>query len=94
MNEIETAMFNSGWVRCPNNPARWYAGSAGKLEPVFPLELRVTDAIWLVTSPYGNLLERKDVPLMRFDNPASLEEYLSRNGKKAEAAAPFSNSWD
>lgn len=93
MNALEHSMFSRGWVRCPNNAHRWYAGSAGKQEPVFPLELRVTDAVWLVTSRYGEH-GRDIIPLMRFNGPDDLEQYLKENGRRSEAAAAFSNSWD
>lgn len=87
-------MFRSGWVRCPNREHRWYAGSAGKLEPVFPLELRVTDKVWLVTSRYADAPHREEdlIPIMAFDTPTELEDYLSRNGRKSEVGGP--NVWD
>jgi len=92
MTILEKQMFEAGWVRCPNVETRWYAGHAGKRQPVHPLELRVEDdAIWVVTNIYacGCL-----VRLMRFATVAELDSYLTRNGCESEAAAAFSNSWD
>lgn len=93
LTALEREMFDDGWVRDPNCFERWYASCAGKLEPVFPLQLRVSDKVWLVTRRYGHG-ETEFIPLMAFSGPKSLNEYLSRNGKKAEALAPYSNSQD
>lgn len=93
MTTIEQSMWDAGFARSPNEPTKWYAGSAGMKEPAFPLELRITDAIWLVTRPYGQ--EPKEViPLMRFDDVAGLKAYLAGNHRIAQAGAPFSNAWD
>ena len=92
LTPLETDMRANGFVRCPNVFNRWYAGSAGMAEPVFPLELRVTDAIWLVTRAYGQTSDI--IPLMRFDSAQSLNQYLQDNHRIAQAAAAFSNSWD
>lgn len=86
-------MFNDGFVRDPNNEKRWYAGHAGKLEPVFPLEIFVTDKIWLCVRKYGDACG-EFIPLMAFNAPNDLEGYLDRNGKPSEVAAAYSNSWD
>lgn len=93
MNSLENKMFADGFVRDPNKLDRWYAGHAGKLEPVFPLELRVTDKVWIVARGYANC-GPDVVPLLAFDGPEDLNRYLSSNGHQAEAAAAFSNSWD
>lgn len=88
MSSLESAMFAAGWVRCPNNALRWYAGSAGKLEPVFPLELRVTDEIWLVTYRYADPA-REVIPLMCFGQSVdALETYLKSNGRPCEVGGP------
>lgn len=91
--DLEASMFGAGWVRCPNNNRRWYAGNAGKREPVFPLELRVTDAIWIVTHRYGDF-RSNEIPLLRFETVTELESYLQENHRIAEAGSPYSNSWD
>ena len=92
MNTLEQSMFDAGFRRCPNCDTRWYAGWSGRLEPAYPMELRVTDAIWLVTKPYANVTDL--VPLMRFETVASLDDYLTRNGRVSEALPAFANGWD
>jgi hypothetical protein len=96
LTPIEQDMFSHGFVRCPNIDRRWYAGHSGLKEPAYPMELRVSDAIWLVTSAYGNMTDREArlVPLMRFEKAEELLTYLERNGRVSEAGAAFSNSWD
>lgn len=92
LTELETAMVKAGWVRCPNSNFEWYPGYAGKREPVFPLCIHVTDAIWLVTDSYG--MKERHIPLMRFENVESLEAYLVTNGREAVALPAFYNSHD
>ena len=93
MTTLESEMFADGFVRCPNVPERWYPGHAGKLQPVFPMELRVTDKIWLVASSYGDH-SGKPWPLMGFESVKELNSYLIRNGKKSEALPAFANAQD
>lgn len=95
MTELEQAMGRAGFFRCPNNAARWYAGSFAVKSPARPFELRVTDAIWMVTYPYGKFNESDVVPVLCFgQNVDELTNYLARNGVSYEALPAYSNSWD
>lgn len=91
MNELENAMFQAGFARDANVSTRWYrAWSGAKREP-FPLEIRVTDAIWIVTSRYGKTTYDEIIPLLKFNGPLDLIEYLERNGQVQQ---PGPNVWD
>jgi hypothetical protein len=91
MTELEQGMKKRGYVRCPNVSARWYQAYSGGKRPPFPLEIRVTDAIWLVTARYGQTVRDEIIPLMRFDTAEALERYIDRNGVVVEQGP---NVWD
>lgn len=95
MTTLENDFVKMGWARCPNKSTRWYAAGPGKLEPVFPLEVRVTDKIWVVTKRYG-YQDTTEIPLLAFENVESFNNYLKENGRESKPGASpgVNNVWD
>ena len=95
MNTLETEMFSAGYCRSPNNPVQWYAAGPGIMKPPFPIEINVTDKIWLVARPYGEPVNV--IGLMAFESVPSFLDFLKRYGKPSEGGMQgndVTNVWD
>jgi hypothetical protein len=92
MTKLEQEMRAAGFVRSPTNEHRWYAACSASLGPVFPLDIRVTDAIWIVTARYGKTINEETIPLLKFDRVEQLTDYLKTHGKPRTVEG--GNVWD
>ena len=83
MTALEQALRDYGYVRCPNQPQRWYAGGPGLLEgkaDVFVREsyIEVLPYWWQTSTP---------VALGTFDRPVDFFAWLQQHGQPSESGA-------
>jgi len=80
MTALEQAMAAYGYVRCPNNPQRWYAGAPGIPECEYDVFVR---------NSYIEILPqwwqaRKPVAIATFFWMKDFDAWLRKHGKSSE----------
>lgn len=89
MDSYSQDLVTAGFARCPNNPNRWYAAGPGIMEPVTPLEIRLTDhGLALVVLPYGKFNATDAIDILRFSNVADMLSYLATHGRRSQGGQP------
>ncbi len=93
--QLEAEALAAGYYRSPNDARRWYAGGPNRPTVAHPLDVHITDAVWLVAHRYGEPADI--VPLCRFETFAEYLQYCLDYGTKSKGGSygnNVTNVWD